>query len=99
MKQYAGLDVSRKEISICVVDADGAVLVRGTAPARTKPVSVVHPLGRAFMHPGAAQLVNVQRHQPVSDKTQHLGQKLVIRCLRKKRFQRRGFCYRVLGHG
>ena len=36
MKQYAGLDVSLKEISICVVDVDGAVLVRGTV--LTEPV-------------------------------------------------------------
>jgi len=30
MKQYAGLDVSLKEILICVVDTDGTVLLRGT---------------------------------------------------------------------
>ena len=33
MKNYAGLDVSLKEISICVVDEDGDVVARGTAPA------------------------------------------------------------------
>lgn len=33
MKYYAGLDVSLKEISICVVDQDGAVFARGSSPA------------------------------------------------------------------
>lgn len=33
MTYYAGLDVSLKEISICVVDNDGEVVARGTAPA------------------------------------------------------------------
>jgi transposase len=33
MKYYAGLDVSLKEISICVVDDDGEIMARGTAPA------------------------------------------------------------------
>ena len=33
MKHFAGLDVSLKEISICVVDADGGVVERGTAPS------------------------------------------------------------------
>jgi len=33
MKYYAGLDVSLKENSICVVDDDGNVMVRGAAPA------------------------------------------------------------------
>ncbi len=33
MKKYAGLDVSLKEVSICVVDEDGKVLARGAAPA------------------------------------------------------------------
>lgn len=32
MSQYVGLDVSVKEVSICVVDASGDVLVRGTVP-------------------------------------------------------------------
>ena len=30
MKYYAGLDVSLNEISVCIVDADGAVAARGT---------------------------------------------------------------------
>ena len=29
MKHYVGLDVSLKEVSICVVDADGAVIAEG----------------------------------------------------------------------
>ncbi|MDE4142897.1 transposase [Phaeobacter gallaeciensis] len=33
MKHYAGLDVSLKEISICVVDADGKTVARGVSPA------------------------------------------------------------------
>ena len=44
MKQYAGLDVSLKEISICVVDVDGAVLVRGTV--LTEPEAVASFLAR-----------------------------------------------------
>jgi hypothetical protein len=33
MTYYAGLDVSLKEVSICVVDDDGEVVAQGTAPA------------------------------------------------------------------
>ena len=33
MKHFAGLDVSLKAVSICVVDADGGVVALGTAPA------------------------------------------------------------------
>ena len=36
MKHYVGLDVSLKEVSICVVDADGGVISEGkvaTEPA------------------------------------------------------------------
>lgn len=32
MKQFAGLDVSLKEVSICVVDEAGAVTMRGVVP-------------------------------------------------------------------
>ena len=32
MSQYVGLDVSIKEVSICVVSTEGAVLARGTVP-------------------------------------------------------------------
>lgn len=32
MKYYAGLDVSLKEISICIVDQDGSIVARGSAP-------------------------------------------------------------------
>ena len=32
MNYYAGLDVSLKEISICIVDEDGKILARGNAP-------------------------------------------------------------------
>ncbi len=33
MKQYVGLDVSLKEISVCVVDGSGHIILRGTVPA------------------------------------------------------------------
>lgn len=39
MKYYAGLDVSLKEISICIVDADGKVTARGVAPADPEGVA------------------------------------------------------------
>lgn len=57
MTYYAGLDVSLKEISICVVDNDGEVVARGTAPAdragvagwlknrSLKPERIVHESG------------------------------------------------------
>ena len=43
------------------------------------------------MHPGTAQLIHIQCHQPVGNKTQHLGQNLMIGGLGKKRLQRGGF--------
>ncbi len=33
MTHYAGLDVSLKEVSICIIDDDGEVVAQGTAPA------------------------------------------------------------------
>lgn len=57
MKQYAGLDVSLKEISICVVDGDGKVIARGSTTAdpeaivdffagkNISPESMVHESG------------------------------------------------------
>ena len=33
MTYYAGLDVSLKEVSICIIDDDGALVAQGTAPA------------------------------------------------------------------
>ena len=39
MKHFAGLDVSLKEISICVIDADGGVVARGTAPSDPEGVA------------------------------------------------------------
>ena len=33
MKYYVGLDVSLKEISVCVIDGDGKIKARGTTPA------------------------------------------------------------------
>ncbi|MBF9052249.1 IS110 family transposase [Roseobacter sp. HKCCD9010] len=39
MEHYAGLDVSLKEISICVVDEDGGTVARGTCPADPEGVA------------------------------------------------------------
>ena len=39
MDYYAGLDVSLKEISICVVDADGKTVARGVSPADPEGVA------------------------------------------------------------
>ncbi len=39
MEHYAGLDVSLKEISICVVDRDGNIFARGTCPADPEGVA------------------------------------------------------------
>lgn len=33
LKYYVGLDVSLKEISVCVIDGDGKIKARGTTPA------------------------------------------------------------------
>ena len=49
MKQYAGFDVSLKEISICVVDGDGAVLLRGTVA--TEPQAVASFLAKHQITP------------------------------------------------
>ncbi len=39
MTYYAGLDVSLKEVSICVVDAAGAVQLRGSVESEPQAVS------------------------------------------------------------
>lgn len=39
MNYYAGLDVSLKEISICVVDEDCKTIARGTCPADPEGVA------------------------------------------------------------
>ena len=39
MKHYAGLDVSLKEISICVVDGDGKTVAQGACPADPEGVA------------------------------------------------------------
>ena len=58
MKHFAGLDVSLKEVSICVVDEDGKAVARGVAPADAagvagwltnrslKPDRIVHESGQ-----------------------------------------------------
>lgn len=39
MEHYAGLDVSLKEVSICVVDGDGKIVLKGTCPTDTDGVA------------------------------------------------------------
>lgn len=39
MTYYAGLNVSLKEVSICIVDDDGEVVAQGTAPADPEGVA------------------------------------------------------------
>jgi len=39
MKYYAGLDVSLKEISVCVVDADGEVHLRGSVISEPQAIA------------------------------------------------------------
>lgn len=70
MEYYAGLDVSLKEISVCVVDRDGNPLERGTCPADPegvagwlrnrglKPHRIVHESGTLsiWLQRGMAQL-------------------------------------------
>lgn len=58
MKHFAGLDVSLREVSICVVDEDGKTVARGVAPADAagvagwltnrslKPDRIVHESGQ-----------------------------------------------------
>jgi len=47
MEHYAGLDVSLKEISICVVDHDGKTIARGTCPADPEGVAGWQPIAHA----------------------------------------------------
>ena len=70
MTYYAGLDVSLKEVSICVVDDDGQVVAQGTAPADPEgvagwlknrslsPKRIVHESGQLsiWLQRGMAQL-------------------------------------------
>ena len=58
MEHYAGLDVSLKEITVCVVDGDGKIIARGTCPTDPdgvagwfrnrdlKPRPIVHECGQ-----------------------------------------------------
>ena len=58
MKYYVGLDVSLKEISVCVIDGDGKIKARGTTPAdpmavkswfknrSLEPETIVHESGQ-----------------------------------------------------
>jgi hypothetical protein len=47
----------------------------------TVSIAVVHPLRAALVGARAAQLVDVQRHQAISNEAQHLGQQLSVRRL------------------
>jgi transposase len=52
MEQYVALDVSLKEITVCVIDGKGAVLFEGKAPA--EPASLA-----AMIRAKAPQVVRV----------------------------------------
>lgn len=70
MKYYAGLDVSLKEISVCVVDADGVIAARGNVECdpdavanffenkRLRPDRIVHESGQLsiWLQRGLARL-------------------------------------------
>ena len=49
MKYYAGLDVSLKEISICIVDDDGKIVAQGSAPC---PALTIPLLQKPSAFPG-----------------------------------------------
>lgn len=53
-------------------------------------VAMVHPIGAALVRPGPTELVDVQRHEAVSDEPERLGQQMGVGCLRQKRAQGRG---------
>ncbi len=65
VERYAGLDVSPKEISICVVDEDGKTIARGTCPADPEGVAGrfrnrdLAP--RRIVHEGGMPSVRLQR--------------------------------------
>ena len=46
MSYYVGLDVSVKSVSICVVEADGAVIARGEVPSDPDQIAADLPPGR-----------------------------------------------------
>lgn len=52
MKQYVGLDVSQKEIAVCVVDQEGKVLFEGNAPSN--PGALAHLIRKRA--PGAERI-------------------------------------------
>lgn len=58
----------------------------GTRLPRSGPISVamVHPVAAALVNAGAAERVDVQRHETVGDEAEHLGQKLGVGRLRQK---------------
>jgi len=70
MTYYAGLDVSLKEVSICIIDDDGKVVAQGTTPADPEgvaswfrnrslsPKRIVHESGQLsiWLQRGMAQL-------------------------------------------
>jgi hypothetical protein len=68
------------------VDPPGAGLP-GSGPITA---AVVHTVVAAFVRPGAAQLVDIQRHEAVGREPEHLGKQVDVGCLRQKRAQRRG---------
>ena len=62
MEYYVGLDVSQKEVSICVVDGDGIVVAEGKVPTEASEIllwiegqvgaveRIVHESGRVSAH-------------------------------------------------
>lgn len=65
MEYYAGLDVSLKEISICVVDEDGATVARGACPADPEGIAgwfCNRDLGpRRIVHESGMLSISLQR--------------------------------------
>lgn len=54
------------------------------------PVPIVHPVGAALVCAGAAELVNIQRHEAVGEKLKHFGKQVSVGRFRQKRTQRHG---------
>ncbi len=67
------------------VDRPGARLPGSGAVS----VAPVHPFDAAFVRPGAAEPIDIQRHETVGDEPEHLGKQVGVRCLRQKRAQGR----------
>ena len=60
MNQYVGLDVSQKEVSVCVIDADGSVVAEGKV--ETDPTMILSWIEK---HVGAVERI-VHESGPLS---------------------------------